>query len=133
MAGSGQNPLRLVLLGCGLDWGALTLCRAISGPYPQLLEQQIIEVYFPRRFLHIYSPWYDIYSHYTQFLLSILILGVFITIASFRGSWYLMDLYFLPEAESTSQVLGMIIGALILCLLKLISCLHAGISSDSHR
>merc|ERR1740129_1617750 len=61
-----------------------------------------------------------------------ILFGVLITIASFRGSWYLLDLYFIPEAESTSQVLGMIFGALILCSLKLISCLHAGIFSDSH-
>ena len=33
--------------------------------------------------------------------------GVVSTIASFRGAWYLLDLYFIPESEATSQVIIM--------------------------
>ena len=33
--------------------------------------------------------------------------GVVSTIASFRGAWYLLDLYFIPESEATSQVMMM--------------------------
>ena len=35
--------------------------------------------------------------------------GVVSTIASFRGAWYLLDLYFIPESEETSQVMMMML------------------------
>ena len=62
-----------------------------------------------------------------------LLLQVAITISSFRAAWYLLDVYYLPADEDTSQLTAMAGGLVILILLRVSSCLHAGISSDAPR
>ena len=62
-----------------------------------------------------------------------LLLQVFITISSFRAAWYLLDVYYLPSDQDTSQLTAMAVGLVILILLRVSSCLHAGGSSDIPR
>ena len=62
-----------------------------------------------------------------------LLLQVFITISSFRAAWYLLDVYYLPTDPDTSQLTAMVVGLVILILLRVTSCLHAGVSSDRPR
>ena len=62
-----------------------------------------------------------------------LLLQVAITISSFRAAWYLLDVYYLPAAQETSQLTAMAVGLAILILLRVTSCLHAGVSSDAPR
>ena len=62
-----------------------------------------------------------------------LLLQVFITISSFRAAWYLLDVYYLPSNPDTSQLTAMAVGLVILILLRVTSCLHAGVASDIPR
>ena len=62
-----------------------------------------------------------------------LLLQVAITISSFRAAWYLLDVYYLPAEKDISQLTAMAVGPVILILLRVSSCLHAGVSSDAPR
>ena len=62
-----------------------------------------------------------------------LLLQVVFTISSFRAAWYLLDVYYLPTDQDTSQLTAMAVGLAILILLRVTSCLHAGVSSDAPR
>ena len=62
-----------------------------------------------------------------------LLLQVFITISSFRAAWYLLDVYYLPADQDTSQLTAMVVGLVILIVLRVTSCLHAGVSTDMPR
>ena len=62
-----------------------------------------------------------------------LLLQVAITISSFRAAWYLLDVYYLPAEKDISQLTAMAVGLVILILLRVSSCLHAGVSSDAPR
>ena len=56
--------------------------------------------------------------------------GVFSTIASFRAYWYLLDEYFLTQDLHTSQLIALVLGLGVLCSLRVVTCLHAGVQSD---
>ena len=58
---------------------------------------------------------------------------VVLTISSFRAAWYLLDVYYLPAEQDISQLTAMAVGLVILILLRVTSCLHAGVSSDMPR
>ena len=62
-----------------------------------------------------------------------LLLQVVLTISSFRAAWYLLDVYYLPNDQDASQLSAMAVGLTILILLRVTSCLHAGVSSDAPR
>ena len=50
--------------------------------------------------------------------------------SSFRSSWYLLDIFYLPTSPVASLVSGQVIGLLVLIALRCSSCLHAGIYRD---
>ena len=56
-----------------------------------------------------------------------------VTIASFRGAWYLLDTHWLPATPLASELSGLVLGAATLAALRMISCLHAGVFSDKPR
>ena len=54
----------------------------------------------------------------------------YLFVFSFRSSWYLLDIYYLPNYRVASLVSAQVIGALVLLTLRCSSCLHAGIYRD---
>lgn len=59
-------------------------------------------------------------------------LGLVTTVNCFRGYWFLLDEYFLPDDYEASLVLAAVLGALILMALHCTCSLHAGIYRDEH-
>ena len=79
----------------------------------------------------------NVYVRYIFLVLNFIfnLAGVYITISryfvfSFRSSWYLLDIYYLPNFPVGSLVSAQVIGALVLLTLRCSSCLHAGIYRD---
>jgi len=74
----------------------------------------------------------NIYSGYMFLVFNFFfnLAGVYITISSFRSSWYLMGIYFLPASPVASLVSAQVIGVLVLVSIRCISCLHAGVYRD---
>jgi len=60
-------------------------------------------------------------------------LGIVVTILCFRGVWYGLDEFYLPNNQHISYVSATIIGYLLLLAFGCISCLHAGIYRDDPR
>ncbi|XP_023335090.1 uncharacterized protein LOC111706445 [Eurytemora carolleeae] len=58
------------------------------------------------------------------------LVGIFITIASFRGVWYTLDNYYVTDNKYASYMSATVIGYLILLAFGCSSCLHAGIYKD---
>ena len=67
-----------------------------------------------------------------NWLLSFLIdmIGLVSTVNSFRGYWYLMDEYYLPEAYNASLQTGQALGCLVLMALGATCSLHAGVFKE---
>ena len=62
-----------------------------------------------------------------------LLILVYLSIVGFRAVWSLLDLYYFPEQTELSQVTGLAIGLVLLTLLRMTSCLHAGVTFDYPR
>ena len=48
-----------------------------------------------------------------------ILFGVVSAIASFRGAWYLLDLYFIPESEEISQVMMMMMMIMMIMMIMM--------------
>ena len=62
----------------------------------------------------------------------IMLVGLISTINVYRGYWFLMDEYFMPNDYEQSLINGQIYGALVLFVLYAGCSLHAGIFKDEH-
>ena len=104
---------------------SIGLCGSLVVLLSQLLTLHISQISSNLFIYFIFLPLYSIQ----------VLLLVYLTIISFRGAWYLMDVYsvYLSVDLTTSRLIAMIVGFFILAVLRVSSCLHVGVSFDHPR